>query len=75
MAFAVQARGTSVMDAVEKYYDLAKGKTHCDYSFHVIVTDPTEVMIKEEIPRMVKFGVTSVKVGSTIYIVDRMIDQ
>ncbi|CAD6584070.1 MAG: hypothetical protein TREMPRED_003726 [Tremellales sp. Tagirdzhanova-0007] len=61
VAFAVQARGTSVMEAVEKYYDLAEGKTHCDYSFHVIVTDPTEVVIKEEIPKMVKFGVTSVK--------------
>ena len=62
------------MDAVEKYYDLAKGKAHCDYSFHVIVTDPTEVVIKEEIPRMVKFGVTSVEVGVRTHAINRLAD-
>ena len=66
VAFAVQAKGKQVMPAIEAYYDLAKGQTHCDYSFHAIVTDPTEEVVRDEIPKMVAFGVTSVKVGKTL---------
>ncbi|ORY21035.1 dihydropyrimidinase [Naematelia encephala] len=65
VAFAVQARGKSVMQAVEAYYDLADGKTHCDYSYHCIITDPNEAVVREEIPRMVDFGITSVKIYMT----------
>jgi dihydropyrimidinase len=50
------------MPAVEAYYELAKGKTHCDYSYHAIITDPTEEVVREEVPQMVKFGITSIKV-------------
>jgi hypothetical protein len=64
VAFAVQAKGKQVMPAVEAYYDLAKGQTHCDYSFHAIITDPTEEVVRDEIPKMVAFGVTSVKVSA-----------
>ena len=63
VAFAVQAKGKQVMPAVKAYYDLAKGQTHCDYSFHAIITDPTEEVVRDEIPKMVAFGVTSVKVS------------
>lgn len=62
VAFAVQAKGKKVMPAVEAYYELAKGKTHCDYSYHAIITDPTEEVVREEVPQMVKFGITSIKV-------------
>jgi dihydropyrimidinase len=51
------------MPAVETYYQLANGKTHCDYSFHAIITDPTEDLVRVEIPKMVEFGITSVKVS------------
>lgn len=64
VAFAVQAKGKQVMPAVEAYYDLADGTTHCDYSFHAIITDPTEEVVRDEIPKMVAFGVTSVKVST-----------
>lgn len=62
MAFAVQVKGKKVMPAVEAYYELAKGKAHCDYSYHAIVTDPTEEVVRDEVPQMVKFGITSIKV-------------
>ena len=51
------------MPAVEAYYELADGKTHCDYSYHAIITDPTEEVVREEVPQLVKFGITSIKVG------------
>lgn len=51
------------MDAVEAYYKLADGTTHCDYSFHAIVTDPSENVVNVEVPKMVEFGITSVKVS------------
>lgn len=63
VAFAVQAKGKQVMPAVEAYYELADGKTYCDYSYHAIITDPTEAVVRDEIPEMVKFGITSIKVG------------
>lgn len=63
VAFAVQAKGKKVMPAVEAYYELAKGKTFCDYSYHAIITDPTEEVVRDELPEMVKFGITSIKVG------------
>lgn len=65
VAFAVQKKGEKVMPAVEAYHQLADQKTHCDYSFHAIITDPTEQVVTEEIPQMVKFGITSVKVSYT----------
>jgi hypothetical protein len=63
VAFAVQAKGKQVMPAVEAYYALADGQAHCDYSFHAIITDPTEEVVKVEVPKMVDFGISSVKVG------------
>ena len=66
VAFAVQARGKSVMDAVEAYYKLADGAAHCDYSYHCIVTSPTHEVVENEIPRMLAFGVSSIKVRSIL---------
>jgi dihydropyrimidinase len=51
------------MPAVEAYYDLADGKAMCDYSFHAIITDPTEEVVRDEIHKLVEFGITSVKVS------------
>ncbi|WWC93882.1 dihydropyrimidinase [Kwoniella sp. B9012] len=65
IAFAVQAKGKQVMPAIEAYYELSRDKTYTDYSFHAIISDPTEDVVKTEIPKMVDFGVTSVKIYMT----------
>ncbi|WVQ81387.1 dihydropyrimidinase [Cryptococcus sp. DSM 104549] len=65
IAFAVQARGKKLMPAVIDYHNLAEGTTHCDYSFHGIITDPTEDLVKNELPKMVEFGISSVKIYMT----------
>ena len=64
LAFAVQARGKKAMPAIEVYKKLSEGSCHCDYSFHCIITDPTEELVKEELPKMIEQGITSVKVGA-----------
>lgn len=51
------------MPAVEAYYELADGTAMCDYSFHAIITDPTEEVVRDEVPKLVEFGITSVKVS------------
>jgi dihydropyrimidinase len=63
--FAVQHRGQSVRDAVADYHRRAEGKTFVDYGFHLIVSDPTEAVLREELPALVPDGYSSVKVYMT----------
>ncbi|HSC00082.1 MAG TPA: amidohydrolase family protein, partial [Burkholderiaceae bacterium] len=39
--FAAQAKGQSLVAAVEDYHRRADGKATIDYAFHLIVSDPT----------------------------------
>ena len=65
IAFAVQNRGESMLQAVVDYHELATGNALCDYGFHVIVTDPSEAAMHNELPTLVKDGISSVKIYST----------
>lgn len=51
--------------AVDAYHDLATNNAVCDYSFHVIVTDPSEEQMHTELPKLIEQGITSVKIYST----------
>lgn len=63
--FAVQHRGESLEYAVADYHRRAAGKAHIDYSFHLIVSNPSEVVIKNELPSLIARGYSSVKVYMT----------
>jgi dihydropyrimidinase len=63
--FAVQHRGQSVVAAVEDYHRRAEGKAFVDYGFHLIVSDPTEAVLRDELPALVAAGHASVKVYMT----------
>lgn len=67
VAFASQKReDNSVLPVVEAYDALAKSRAYCDYSFHLILTNPTKKIIEEELPILVKEkGITSVKLYMT----------
>ncbi|WP_108658468.1 dihydropyrimidinase [Acuticoccus kandeliae] len=67
--FAAQHRGQSVHDVLALYRERAS-KSVIDYSFHLIITDPTETVLKEELPQAFRDGVTSFKVFMTY---DKMI--
>jgi dihydropyrimidinase len=63
--FAAQMRGQSLHDAVRRYHDLADGQARSDYAFHLIVSDPTEAVLDEELPALIEAGYTSVKIYLT----------
>ena len=63
--FAVQHRGTFLRAAVADYHQRAAGKSHIDYAFHLIVSDPTPAVLGQELPALVAAGHTSIKVYMT----------
>ncbi len=63
--FAAQRRGQSLRAAVEDYHRRAGGKALVDYAFHLIVSDPTENVLREELPALIREGYTSFKLYMT----------
>jgi dihydropyrimidinase len=63
--FAVQHRGQSVKAAVADYHRRAGGKSYIDYGFHLIVSDPSPEVLKNELPELIAAGHASVKVYMT----------
>jgi len=63
--FAAQIKGESLVSAVEDYHRRASGRAVTDYAFHLIVTDPTPVVLNEELPQLIPSGYTSFKVYMT----------
>ncbi len=63
--FAAQIKGQSLVAAVEDYHRRATGRAVVDYSFHLIVTDPSPTVLNEELPRLIGQGYTSFKVYMT----------
>lgn len=63
--FAAQAKGGSLRAAVEDYHRRAEGKAVIDYAFHMIVSDPSEEVLKHELPQLVREGYTSFKIYMT----------
>jgi dihydropyrimidinase len=63
--FAAQHRGDSVRRVVSDYHGRAKAKAVVDYAFHLILSDPSESVMREELPELIRNGYTSFKVYMT----------
>ena len=63
--FACQMKGQSLREAVRDYHERANGKSVIDYAFHLIVTDPTEQVLGQELPALIRDGYTSFKIYTT----------
>ena len=63
--FAAQHRGQSLMTVVEAYHRRALAKAFVDYAFHLIVSDPAEHVMCEELPALIAEGYTSFKIYLT----------
>lgn len=63
--FAAQHRGDSVSEVVAAYRKLAEEKAVIDYHFHIIVTDPTEEVLEQELPPLIAEGFRSLKIFLT----------
>ena len=59
--FATQDRGSTLQKGLEKWCDKAKGRSACDYGFHMAITEWTDDM-PEQMAEMCRRGVTSFKV-------------
>lgn len=67
--FAAQHRGMGVTETLDLYDSRAMGRSVIDYSYHLIVADPTPEVLDHELPAAFARGVTSFKVFMTY---DRM---
>lgn len=63
--FACQQKGQSLRAAVDDYHRRAGGRAVIDYAFHLIVTDPTPHVVREELPQLIAEGYTSFKIYMT----------
>jgi dihydropyrimidinase len=63
--FAAQHRGQSLRRVVEEYRAAALPKAVIDYAFHLIVTDPSDQVLGQELPALIQDGYTSFKVYMT----------
>ena len=63
--FAAQHRGQSLREVVRNYHACAEPKAVIDYAFHLIISDPSEQVLGQELPALIKDGYTSFKVYMT----------
>ncbi|MBM3643823.1 MAG: dihydropyrimidinase [Alphaproteobacteria bacterium] len=63
--FAAQHRGMSLREVVKEYHAAAGPKAIIDYGFHLIVSDPTEHVLGQELPALIRDGYTSFKIYMT----------
>jgi len=65
MPFCLQEKGMSMRQALKDYHALADGACYIDVSFHMIISDPTEQLLGQDLPALVEDGYTSFKVFMT----------
>ena len=65
LPFAAQHRGQHLRDVVKTPHERAGPKAVIDYAFHLIISDPTENVLGQELPALIMEGYTSFKVYMT----------
>ncbi|MGV8939243.1 MAG: dihydropyrimidinase [Allorhizobium sp.] len=65
MPFCLQEKGRPMREALTAYHKLADGNCYTDVSFHLIVTDPTDSLVGQELPALAADGYASFKVFMT----------
>jgi len=63
--FAAQHRGQSLREVVKNYHACAGPKAVIDYAFHLIIADPNEQVLGQELPALIEDGYSSFKVYMT----------
>ncbi len=65
VTFSTQFKGGGILQPLAEYHRRASAGAMVDYAFHQIVTDPTDAVIRDELPQAVAGGVRSLKVFLT----------
>ena len=63
--FAAQHRGQSLRDVIKIAHERAGPKSVIDYAFHLIISDPSEKVLGQELPALIMEGYSSFKVYMT----------
>lgn len=74
VTFSAQFKGHRIRETLAEYHRRAARGAMIDYSFHQIVTDPSDVVVREELPEIIASGIRSLKVFLTydpLYLDDR----
>ena len=62
LSFAQQIPGEPLRKTVQDYHECARPKAVIDYGFHLIISDPTEQVLGQDLPALVADGMPSFKV-------------
>ena len=65
ISFAAQHVGMRLKTVVADYHRLAERGAMVDYAFHMILADPTEEALTEDLPELVRSGHATVKIFMT----------
>jgi dihydropyrimidinase len=63
--FAAQHRGMKLTEVVTDYHKLAERGAVIDYAFHMIIANPTQETLADDIPKLIEGGHSSLKVFMT----------
>lgn len=65
LPFCLQESGVPLRESLKDYHAKAQGNCHTDVSFHLIISDPTDQVLGQDLPALVHEGYTSFKVFMT----------
>lgn len=65
LPFAVQFKGDSLAERAQDYERRAAEKAVIDYSYHLVIADPTPQALQHDLPALIRQGITSFKVFMT----------
>ncbi|UGV25610.1 dihydropyrimidinase [Rhodopseudomonas boonkerdii] len=65
MPYCLQQKGQPIREALKEYHALADRNCYVDHSFHLIVADPTDAVLGQELPALIADGYSSLKVFMT----------
>ncbi|WP_238364797.1 dihydropyrimidinase [Mesobacterium pallidum] len=65
LPFCLQEKGVPIRETLKDYHAQAEGECYTDVSFHLIVSDPTEQLIGQDLPALIADGYASLKVFMT----------
>lgn len=65
LPFCLQESGVPLRESLKAYHAQAKGNCHTDVAFHLIISEPNEQVLGQDLPALVHEGYTSFKVFMT----------
>lgn len=65
LPFCMQEKGRPLRETLNAYHAKAEGQCYTDVSFHLIISDPSDQLLGQELPALVVDGYTSFKIFMT----------